>query len=149
MTWSLGLTADGDLALGSHGFVQVSNEQKLVQDLRCELLEPKNTNKFYPNYGSKLDENLIGEVITNQEDLGLQIESEIADVINRYKNRQFVRAKADKMTFGKATLTRREVLIDFSITRLEQNEGAANVEINLTTAKTNPGGAPITLLLSM
>jgi phage baseplate assembly protein W len=149
MTWSIGLTEDGDLALGSKGLAKVANEQKLMQDIKCELLEKRGSNRFNENYGSSLENKIIGTTPNSLNDLHLQIETEIAAVVNRYKARQLSRAKVDKMSFGKATLTAREVVMDFQITKLEQNLTAANVEINFITAKANPEAYPIKLSVSL
>lgn len=149
MTWSLGLTSSGDLALGSNGLAQVANEKKLVQDLRCELLEEKNTNQFYPNYGSTLDSNVIGETIYDESDLELRIESELSDLINRYKQRQLVKAKSDMMIFGKAYLTKREALVDFRMKNFKFFEGAADIEVELVTYSANPSFFPTTITLSI
>jgi len=146
MTWSLGLTADGDLALGGKGLAKVANEQKLVQDLRCEILQAKGTNKFDVNYGSDINNSIIGEV--DVEYSNLKIESEIADIIRRYQTRQLIRAKADKMSLGVATLTMKEVVVDFAITQIFQNKTALNVNIDLTTAKSTTE-YPIQLTISM
>lgn len=149
MTWSIGLTNTGDLALGGNQLAKVSNEQKLIQDLKCELLEKRGYNKFYQNYGSNLENQIIGNVFNSPSDIELQIETEIADVIRRHQARQLSRAKADKMSFGKATLTAREVVMDFQIIKFEQSEDSVDIIIELTTAKGNPEVYPIALTLPL
>jgi len=53
------------------------------------------------------------------------------------------------MTYGAATLTAKEVVMDFTITKMVQDQTAINVEIELTTAGSNPAAYPIKLTLNM
>jgi hypothetical protein len=145
MTWSLKLNPDGDLSLGGKGLGTVTNEAKLVQDLRCELLEKKGTNKFNPDFGSSLDEDLIA----NSETVQLDIESHISEVVGKYQTRQLNRAKLDKLSWGKATLTPAEVLLNYSIADIAQYETTVSVNVLLTTAAHNPNSYPIPLTLSL
>ena len=149
MTWSLGLTKNGDLALGSQGFAKVSNENKLVQDLKYELLQRRGSYRYAKEYGSNLEENMIGAVPASFEEAALKIEADIAEIIRRHQRRQLIRAKSDKMTYGAATLTAKEVVMDFTITKMVQDQTAINVEIELTTAGSNPAAYPIKLTLNM
>ena len=144
MTWSLRLDESGDLALGGKGLDTVTKEKKLVQDLKCELLEKKGEYPFNPNYGSLLEDDLIAELQNtsvstklSRDEVIVQIESHIGEVINRYQKKQLGRAKADKMSRGKATLTPEEVVVDFAIVNAVQNLTTVKVEVRLTTAATN------------
>lgn len=149
MTWSLGLTASGDLALSGNSLAKVSNAEKLKQDLKCEFLEEKGTNKFYLNYGSNIDSQVIGETYTNFDQIAMLIEAEIGDVIRRHQSRQLSRAKSDAMQYGKATLTKNEVVVDFRIAKLYQEINAVYIEIDLITASSNPSIYPVKLTLTV
>lgn len=149
MSWSLGLTKTGDLALGGSQLAKVSNEQKLVQDLKYEILQKRGSYRYEREYGSILDENYIGKVPSSLSDIRLQIESEISEIIRRYQRRQLARAKSDKMSYGAATLTAREVVIDFQITKFMQNQTAIDIEINLITASGNPSIYPVKLEINI
>jgi phage baseplate assembly protein W len=156
MTWSLKLTPDGDLALGSASLGKVANEDKLIQDLKYELREKRGSDISNPDYGSNLD----NEIGSNSEyssvygdgqvgDINIRIESDIAEVIRRYQKRQLARAMSDKMIRGAATLTPREAVVDFQVSEIVQNQTGVNVKINITTAKSNPNGYPVELNLSL
>lgn len=149
MTWSFALTENGDLALGSKGFATVTNERKLVQDLKYEILQKRGTYRYEREYGSNLEEDVIGNVPQSFEDIEIQIESEIAEVVRRHQRRQLARAKYDKMTYGAATLTAKEVVMSFTITKLIQNQTSVEVEVELMTAGSNPEMYPIKLSLNV
>lgn len=149
MSWSLGLTQTGDLALGGNTLAKVTNEQKLVQDLKYELLQKRGSYRYEREYGSTLDEKYIGKVPNSFNEIRLQIESEISEIIRRYQRRQLARAKSDKMSYGAATLTAREVVVDFQIIKFVQNQTAIDIEINLTTASSNPSIYPVKLEINI
>jgi hypothetical protein len=161
MTWSLKLTETGDLALGSKGLGVVTNEAKLSQDIKYELLEKRGETSLYPDYGSTIDQDLISSVVSDlkygpthtnrysSDELSLALESKIAEVMQRYQRRQLARAKVDKMALGVATLTPAEVLINSNISSIVQNQTAITVQMDLLTAKSNPDAYPIKLTVSM
>jgi phage baseplate assembly protein W len=149
MTWSLKLTADGDLALGSHGFAEVANEEKLIQDLRCELLEPKGLNPLNPQYGSNLEGELSSDFMTTDNELMTRIEADIMEVIKSYQDRQLARAKYDKMVRGSATLTPKEVVVAAQISNFVPNQTSVNVTVDITTASSSPTQYPVQLNLTI
>jgi hypothetical protein len=160
MTWSLGLTTTGDLALGSKGLAKVTNEQKLIQDLRNELLTKSGDDPLYPTYGTSIENDLIAKTITSaathstrasvysSDEASVLIEGLIAEVIQRHQQRQLGRAKIDKITYGAATLTPAEVVINFNVNHVLQNNDELYVKIDVTTAKNNTSAYPIELTLS-
>ena len=156
MTWSLKLTSDGDLALGGASLGKVANEEKLIQDLKYEFLEKKGSDPLNPDYGSNLD-NQIGSNFTSSyandiyqvSELNIKIESDVADVIRRYQQRQLARAKSDKMIRGAATLTPKEAVVNFQINEIVQNQTSVNVKIDITTASASPNGYPVQLSLTI
>lgn len=119
MTWSF-QTKNGDLNLsGPGGFATVTGQQKLVQDLRNWLLEPRGTDPLHPDYGALLDGGLlpdgtladpiIGNELTN-EALVL-IESEIRRVLAAYQQQQLDRLTAESALYGgKNTFSAGEIL---------------------------------------
>ena len=156
MTWSLKLTPDGDLALGGASLGKVANEDKLLQDLKYELREEKGSDLSDPSYGSNLSSEIGSSPAYSSSggtdrmgDIGVRIESDIAEVIRRYQKRQLSRAMSDKMSRGVATLTPREAVVDFSVDEIIQNQTTVDVKINITTAKSNPSGYPVQLTLSI
>jgi hypothetical protein len=156
MTWSLKLTEDGDLALGGSALGKVANEEKLIQDLRCELIQEKGSDFINPTYGSDLNEEIASDLMFTQsasgyqvDEVSLHIESAIADVIRRYQQRQLSRAMSDKMSRGTATLTTREVVVNFDIQDVIQNETNVSVIIDITTAKTAPDRYPVKLTIDL
>lgn len=118
MSWSLQLR-HGDLALSGASFGTVTNGQKLVQDLRCWILERMGNDSMHPAYGSLIDGGIrpdgtielgmIGE--TDPEYALMVIEGELHRIVSEYQAQQLARAKGDRFTYNKATLTAREVLL--------------------------------------
>lgn len=91
MSYSLQVRS-GDLNPSGGQVATVSGVQKLVQDLRCMLLEPRGTDPLHPEYGSLLNGGIdeigrtqpgvIGTTISSETMLG--IESEIRRVVNQH-----------------------------------------------------------------
>jgi len=145
MTWSLALK-NGDLSLSSsNGLDVVTNEEKLVQDLRCNLLEKMGNDDMHPDFGSLLNggtmpngtqhNGYIGERDDDTTILGIQ--SEVTRVVNNYQERTLSRAKIDKLSYGKATLTHGEVLYDLNDIIVQKSLDKVNVMINFTSAANN------------
>lgn len=141
MTWSLELR-NGDLTLGEAAFGTVTGEAKLVQDLRAYILERIGTDDAHPSFGSLLDggrlsdgtavAGIIGQ--PNTELAQLEVESEIRRLATEYQNRQLARAKDDRITYGKTSLTRSEVLLGIREIDLEQDLDSLNLTVHLETA---------------
>lgn len=82
--------ANGDLVIGSDGdIVQVSDSDKLVQDILKVLITPIGTNKFFPTYGSPISKTLIGNtydfsfigsVATNQINSSLNLLKQLQQI---------------------------------------------------------------------
>ena len=59
MTWSLAVV-NGDLSFaGPGGYATVSGQNKLIQDLKNWLLEPRGTDPIHPGYGCTLDGGML------------------------------------------------------------------------------------------
>jgi hypothetical protein len=144
MTWSLKLK-NGDLERNGSQLAKATNEVKMVQDLRIQFLQKMGIDDLHPDFGSLLDGGVTTDGIVHESLIGtpdrnkakLSIESEIYRVINDYQARQLSRAKMDKMVYGKATLTQREVVLSVDSINISDNLDAIDVSITITTgAKT-------------
>lgn len=119
MTFSLHVRG-GDLSpAGRNGAAIVSGQQKLVQDLRHALLEPRGTDPANPSYGSTLDGGInpdgtvvgtnIGEAITRER--MADIETEVRRILTVHQTEQVERIKRETQRYnGKHTLTPGEML---------------------------------------
>jgi hypothetical protein len=54
MSWSLRIQ-NGDLMLDGTNLGRATGSAKLIQDLRCAILEKMGTDDLHPEYGSLLD----------------------------------------------------------------------------------------------
>jgi hypothetical protein len=138
MSWSLQLS-HGDFTVSQAQFGTVTNESKLVQDLRCALLQKMGSDLLHTDFGSVIDggigpdgsyvEGVVGE---NDIDMAvLFIESEIQRVVRAHQARQLARAKADRSTYGRATLGPREVVIGLANIAIIQDQDILNVAVTL------------------
>lgn len=141
MSWSLRLQ-HGDLALSGASFGTVTNEQKLVQDLRCWVLEKMGTDSLHPGYGSLIDggvrpdgtlvEGVIGD--SDVDAVLLSVEAELQRIVSEYQGQQLNRAKADRFIYNKATLTTREVLLAITSVQASLSEDRLNIVLSVQTA---------------
>ena len=162
MSWSLQLR-HGDLVLGGTRLAQVTGHNKLIQDLRCAILEKMGTDDLHPNFGSIIDggrqddkviPSIIGE--QNTEIIAIAVRAELERIGREHQQRQFGRAEDDRFVYGKATLTAEEVLdaiegIDFTLI-----QDTMLVRIHLRTARgqtkilniplSNPESSEVTVL---
>lgn len=119
MTYSLHVHG-GDLSpSGRNGAAIVSGYQKLTQDLRHAILEPRGTDPANPSYGSTLDGGVnpdgtvvgthIGEMITRERMAA--IEAEVRRILSVHQVEQVDRIKRESRRYnGKHTLTSGEML---------------------------------------
>jgi hypothetical protein len=143
MTWSLRVK-NGDLTFaGPGGFASVSGQNKLVQDLKHWLVEPRGSDPFHPEHGSTLDggelsdgtvvASSIGNLFTG-EDL-LAIEAEIRRVLNAYQIVQAQRLGREAIQFGgKNTFSMGEILRTVNDVKVRQLGDTALVDVQITTA---------------
>lgn len=118
MSWSLHLK-NGDLALGEARYGAVTGPAKLVQDLRCALLERIGTDPQHPSFGSSLDGGRLPDGTELPSLIGrkdwarviVEVESEIRRIERNHQARQVSRIEADKFTYGRPTLTPSEILV--------------------------------------
>lgn len=141
MTWSLQIT-NGDFTVDAAHLGTVTAQAKLLQDFRCAILENMGTDNLHPEYGSLIDgginpegqivEGVIGR--TDPHEVAMLIESEVSRIARYMQRAQLARAKADKMTYGRATLVPQEVLLSLNGINFFQQEDLLRVTIHLTAA---------------
>ena len=142
MTWSFH-TKNGDLNFaGPGGFATVTGQQKLIQDLKHWLLEPRGSDPLHPDYGAVLDggllpdgsiaESLIGSQLT-AEALVL-VESEIRRVLASYQQQQLDRLTAESALYaGKNTFSAGEILVGITAVSVQQVADTVFVTVTLQT----------------
>lgn len=141
MSWSLQIT-HGDFSVESAHLGTVTQQAKLVQDFRCAILEQMGTDNLHLDFGSLIDggttpEGVISNGVIGETDLGmvgLVIETEINRIARYMQRAQLARAKSDKLTYGKATLTPQEVLLQLNGIEMTQTEDRINVKVGLISA---------------
>ena len=139
MSWSLQLRA-GDLVVGGASFGVVTEQNKLVQDLRCAILERMGTDEDHPWFGSLIDGGRLNGV--EQESLiattdwnvaVLQVESEIRRIADQYQKQQIARVEQDRTVYGKPTLTPGELLMGISNIQFFQAQDNLLCRVTLIT----------------
>lgn len=144
MTWSLKLH-NGDLVIGGSGLDVAANEIKMVQDLRCQILEQMGHDPNHPEYGSLIDggiavDGTVYESIIADDDwemAKLRIQSEIIRIVNDYQRRQLERAKLDKAQYGKQTLTPREIISGINGITFIESLDKLKIQVHLSTMSEN------------
>jgi hypothetical protein len=139
MSWSLQLRA-GDLTVGGASFGTVTGSNKLVQDLRCAILERMGTDEDHPWYGSLIDGGRLNGteqesiIATDNWDVAvLQVEAEIRRIVDQYQRGQIARTEQDRTTYGKPTLTPAEVLMGISNMQFYQAQDNLLVKVTILT----------------
>lgn len=144
MTWSLRI-AHGDLAISGTNLDTVTAEQKLIQDMRCWILERIGTDTMHPTYGAALDggrrngrevPSLIGRIDSNM--VALEAESEIRRIVLAYQQQQLTRAQRDRAVYGRATLTRGEVVTGIKSIQISQVTDGLFIRLTVQTAGRGP-----------
>lgn len=130
MTWSLAVV-NGDLSFaGPGGYATVSGQNKLLQDLRNWILEPRGTDPVHPDYGCTLDgrilpdgtpvDPVIGDLITSENMITIQ--SEVRRVLAAYQQQQLDRITTEAALYGgKNTFSAGEILasiVDVVVTQV-------------------------------
>jgi hypothetical protein len=138
MSWSLQLR-NGDLTVEGAKLGQVTGSNKLIQDLRCALLEARGSDDLHPKFGSLIDGGINDEgqpvpsVIanTNWELAALRIETEIRRIAAEHQRRQLTRAQSDRRTYGESTLSNTELLAEISGIQMFQAQDKLLVQVSL------------------
>jgi hypothetical protein len=117
MSWSLQLRG-GDLVTDGASFGTTTGAGKLVQDLRCAILERMGTDEDHPWFGSLIDGGRLNGVeqtsliATGNWDMAiLAVEGEIRRIVDLYQKQQIARSERDRSSYGKPTLTPSELLM--------------------------------------
>lgn len=143
MTYSLNIKG-GDLSLGGPGGLStVTSTDKLVQDLKCWLLEAMGTDPIHPDYGSMLDgghvpggpemAGMIGSAIDSTT--LMQVESEVRRILSAYQQQQVNRIQIEQSLYnGKNTYTFGEVLLSVDAVEAVQFRDTIVVNVSLRTA---------------
>lgn len=138
MSWSLQLR-NGDLALSGNRFGHVAGPQKLVQDLRCALLEPRGHDDLHPAFGSLIDGGIdehgreVASIIgsSDWDRIRVDIKAEIQRVVMEHQRRQVTRSKLDRQTYGESTLSENELLISIAGIEMAQAQDRLMVRVGL------------------
>lgn len=104
---------DGDLVLGRANRLEtVSDDTKLLQDLKCWLLEPYGAGFMTPNFGSFIDfpgENgLIGKPIDSETEM--ELTAEIERILSLYQASQQEKIKLARYENILNVFSRKEIL---------------------------------------
>lgn len=141
MSWSLELHG-GDFTVGASHLGMVIKTNKLIQDLRCAILEKMGTDNLHPDFGSLIDggvgpdgQPVPGVIGQSDFDLVLlEIESEITRIARKHQAAQLSRVKSDRRTFGQPTLDVAEVLIEVTGIEFTSLSDQLFVKVSLQTA---------------
>lgn len=147
MSWSLQLN-NGDLSYGTNGFDTVAGSAKLVQDLRCALLEPMGNDPLHPTLGSVIDGgvdsqgNTVPGVIGagNNSSSATFVSAEVQRVCRNHQAHQIARNQTDVATYGKSTLTADEALLSVVNVSTQAVEDQLMV---IATLRTGVGDLPL------
>lgn len=138
MSWSLQLR-NGDFILDGARLGQVSGAQKMVQDLRCWLLEPRGTDDAHPTFGSTIDGGIddfgnYQSPVIGQDDwqrAAVFIQSEISRITSAYQANQVQRSKQDRLDYGESTLSLGEMLVTVTGINMAQAQDLLMVSVNI------------------
>lgn len=141
MSYSLKVE-DGELSLGGTSIATVTGNNKLLQDLKCAILERVGTDISHPEFGSYIDGGIkpngvevpssIGRIDT--ELASLEIESDLRRIMGDLQTRQLNRAKNDAAVYGKATLSAGEVLVSVVSMDIVQRYDSLIVQVKIRSA---------------
>jgi hypothetical protein len=128
MSWSLQIR-NGDLVTSGGRLGTVTRQEKMIQDLKNWIMECMGTDPSHPSYGSLFNGGTTpdgtqysGVVGTENVRLAqIEIQKDIRRIIREYQGRQLARAKHDRFTYERATLTAGEVILDVPFIGFEQN----------------------------
>lgn len=143
MTWSF-LIKNGDLSLsGPGGMATTTGQNKMVQDLKHWLLEPRGSDPLHPEWGSALDGGQLSDGTVLPSSIGgmftaedkLTIEAEVRRVLAAYQLQQAQRLGRETIQFaGKNTFSRGEILRSIDQVRVQQIGDTALVTVSLIAA---------------
>lgn len=121
---------NGDFVLGSGGFQTITGASKVVQDLRCALVEPVGNDRFHPGYGSLLQD-FIGEPL--DEILAFSVQQEVARVVQNYSAVQRDQIEADVLSGLASRYNSADVIANLSDIKSTLVGDRLYVQVALTT----------------
>lgn len=139
--------SNGDLVLGRSNRLEIVFDlDKLIQDLKCWLLEPFGTGFLTPNFGSFLDysgpQGIVGRPIGSETEM--ELKAEIDRILSLYQAAQQEKIKLARYNNNLNNFSRKEILnrvknIDIRVSDYRNDtyivditlETASGVEINL------------------
>jgi hypothetical protein len=138
MSWSLQIR-NGDLALNGASLGQVTGTQKLVQDLRCAILEPRGHDDLHPTFGSLIDGGIddSGREATslvassNAEYVAMRVSAEVRRIATEHQARQLARSQNDRYIYGKTTLDNSELLVNITSINFTQVQDSLFAQVEL------------------
>jgi hypothetical protein len=140
MSWSLQIR-NGDLSVSGAKLGVVTGGSKLAQDLRCALLTERGSDDLHPTFGSLIDggrndagdwvPSLIGS--TDWELIAMRVEAEIRRICLEQQARQVSRSQADRMVYGRSTLSNDELLLQVDRVQMFQAMDSLMVRVSITT----------------
>lgn len=141
MSWSLQIT-HGDFTVNQSQYGTVTDAFKLTQDLRCAILEKMGTDNMHPSFGSLINggttpdgtevSGVIGLLDWNQ--VTNTVNGELQRIASAYQAQQLNRAKADRATYNRVSLSPAEVLMAISNIEFIQDQDTLQVSIEIQTA---------------
>lgn len=128
---------------GPGGLATVTGQQKLVQDLRCWILESRGTDPMHPDYGSiieggvlpdgSLADPMVGQLI--DAETATSLEAEIRRILGAYQQQQVNRINQENITYaGKNTYGLGELLAAINDVSVVQVADTVLVQVTITTA---------------
>ena len=140
MSWSIRIER-GDISVSPASFATVTGGPKLVQDLRCWILEHMGNDDMHPALGSVIDggttpdgTEIAGVIGTDDwREASAFVEAEIRRICREYQKLQLARAKQDKLTLGRATLIPSEILREVADIQFSQVGDNLNVYVQIAT----------------
>lgn len=143
MTYSLNIMG-GDLSLGGPGGLStVTSAEKLVQDIKCWLLEGMGTDPLHPDYGSKLDGGSLPGSPRDEGMIGAEmgpttlmlVEAEVRRVLQQYQQQQVNRIQIEQTLYnGKNTYSMGEILYAIDSVTATQYKDTIIVNAHIRTA---------------
>lgn len=126
--------------IGGASFGTTTGQNKLVQDLRCAILERMGTDEDHPWFGSLIDGGRLNGVdqpsiiATDDWDVAvLAVEGEIRRIADQYQKQQIARNERDRSTYGKPTLTPGELLMGIGSIQFYQAQDNLLCRVTLIT----------------
>ena len=109
MSKSLSITT-GDLSVTGRHYDTVSGKDKLIQDLRCALIEQVGDDPATPEFGSRFEtDDYLGQVYSDE--LAQEAQIDVITILQEYQAAQLAKIQQEVITYnGLNTLSEGEVI---------------------------------------